>query len=206
MRFPNRTGSSKKGGKSDNFLKLNDPGVRLNRTDLKTGEWMDKQPRVSIEELTPDHPDWQEFVALVNDVNQADWAFNPYFERFSRCFLAAKQDNTIVGFLMFVVWDIGPHDRDHPPIEIHGKTLKEAKILAFGVKDGYRRQGIGSALQEYTIKQAKLFDCYQVRSVSGENHPENHHLKLSLGFAVEPMERDEKCLAFVMPLKSPKRR
>ena len=206
MRFPNRTGSSKKGGKSDNFLKLNDPGVRLNRTDLKTGEWMDKQPRVSIEELTPDHPDWQEFVALVNEVNQADWAFNPYFEQFSRYFLAAKQDNTIVGFLMFVVWDIGPHDRDHPPIEIHGKTLKEAKILAFGVKDGYRRQGIGSALQEYTIKQAKLFDCYQVRSVSGENHPENHHLKLSLGFAVEPMERDEKCLAFVMPLKSPKRR
>ena len=75
---------------------------------------MNKQPRVSIEELTPDHPDWQEFVALVNEVNQADWAFNPYFEQLSRCFLAAKQDNTIVGFLMFVVWDIGPHDRDHP--------------------------------------------------------------------------------------------
>ena len=167
---------------------------------------MNKQHYFSIEELTSDHPDWQEFVALVNAVHQADWAFNPYFERFSRYFLAAKQDNTIVGFLMFVVWDIGPHDRDHPPIEIHGKTLKEAKILAFGVKDGYRRQGIGRALQEYTIKQAKLFDCYQVRSVSGENHPENHHLKLSMGFAVEPMERDEKCLAFVMPLKSPERR
>ena len=163
---------------------------------------MNKQPRFAIQELTADHPGWQEYVALVKDLNQEGWAFNPYFEQFSRYFLAAKQDDTIVGFLMFVVWDIGPHDRDHPPIQINGKTLKEAKILAFGIKEGYRRQGIGTALQEYTIKQANLFDCYQVRSVSGENHPENHHLKLAMGFAVEPMERDEKCLAFVMPLKS----
>ncbi len=167
---------------------------------------MNTQSPFSIQELTSHHSDWQEFIALVKELNQEDWAFNPYFEQFSRYFLAAKQDNTIVGFLMFVVWDIGPHDRDHPSIAMHGKTLKEAKILAFGVKEGYRRQGIGRALQEYTIKQAKLFDCYQVRSVSGENHPENHHLKLAMGFAVEPMERDEKCLAFVMPLKPAKRR
>ena len=152
---------------------------------------MNKQQHFSIQELTPEHPGWQAFVALVNEINQADWAFNPYFEQFSRYFLAAKQDGIIVGFLMFVIWDIGPHDRDHPPIQMHGKTLKEAKILAFGVKEGYRRQGIGTALQEYTIKQAKLFDCYQVRSVSGENHAENHHLKLSMGFAVEPMERGQ---------------
>ena len=165
---------------------------------------MCKQQHCSIQELTPDHPDWQEFVGLVNDLKQEDWAFNPYFEQFSRYFLAARQEGTLVGFLMFVVWDIGPHDRDHPPIQIHGKTLKEAKILAFGVKEGYRRQGIGTALQEYAIKQAKLFDCYQVRSVSGENYPENHLLKLAMGFAVEPMERDEKCLAFVLPLKSPR--
>ena len=170
--------------------------------DFKVRLRMNTQRHFSIEELTPDHPDWQEFVALVNDLNQEGWAFNPYFEQFSRYFLAAKQDGIIVGFLMFVVWDIGPHDRDHPPIQIDGKTLREAKILAFGVKEGYRRQGIGTALQAYVIKQAKLFGCYQVRSVSGENYPENHYLKLSMGFAVEPMERDEKCLAFVMPLKS----
>ncbi|MDE0085283.1 MAG: GNAT family N-acetyltransferase [Candidatus Poribacteria bacterium] len=163
---------------------------------------MNEQTRFSIEELTPDHLDWREFVALVNDLNQEGWVFNPYFEQFSRYFLAAKQNGAIVGFLMFVVWDIGPHDRDHPPIQMDGKTLREAKILAFGVKEGYRRQGIGTALQEYTIQQAKLFGCYQVRSVSGENHSENHQLKLAMGFAVEPMERDEKCLAFVMPLKS----
>lgn len=156
----------------------------------------------SIEELTSDHPDWQSFVALVDEINQTDWAFNPYFEQFSRYFLAAKKSGGIVGFLMFVVWEIGPHDREHPPIQMNGQTLKEAKILAFGVKNGYRRQGIGTALQRYAIKQAKLLDCYQVRSVSGEQHPHNHQLKLSMGFAIEPMERKEHCLAFVMPLKS----
>ena len=101
---------------------------------------------------------------------------------------------------MFVVWDIGPNDRDHPPIQIYGKRLQEAKIIAFGVKKVYRRRGIGRALQEYTLKRAKELDCYQVRSVSDIDHPENHQLKLSMGFAVEPMERDEPSLAFIMPL------
>ncbi len=166
---------------------------------------MNRTPDFSIEELTPEHRDWQEFVSLVTSVGQADWAFNPYFERFSRYFIAAKHGAEIVGFLMFVVWEIGPNDRNHPPLhrdgQGDGKTLTEAKILAFGVKIGYRRQGIGTALQRYTLKQATLMDCYQLRSVSGEKHAENHRLKLSLGFAVEPMERNEPCLAFVMPLK-----
>ena len=102
---------------------------------------------------------------------------------------------------MFVVWDIGPHDRDQPPVEIHGRRLQEAKIIAFGVKEAYRRQGIGRSLQEYTLKRAKELDCYQVRSVSDTDHPENHQLKLSMGFAVEPMEREEPSLAFIMPLR-----
>ena len=86
------------------------------------------------------------------------WAFNSHFEQFTRYFLAAKRDGAIVGFLMFVVWDIGPNDRDHPPVQIDGKTLREAKIIAFGVKKAYRRQGIGRALQEYTLKRAKELD------------------------------------------------
>ncbi len=117
-----------------------------------------------------------------------------------RYFLAAKRDGDIVGFLMFVVWDIGPNDRDHPPVQMDGNTLREAKIIAFGVKEACRRQGIGRALQEYTLERAKALDCYQVRSVSDMDHPENHQLKLSMGFAVEPMERAEPSLAFIMPL------
>ena len=158
-------------------------------------------PPFSIEEMAPDHPEWQELVDTIAHENQTRWAFNSHFEQFTRYFLAAKQDGYIVGFLMFVVWDIGPNDRDHLPVQMDGKTLREAKIIAFGVKKAYRRQGIGRALQEYTLKRAKELDCYQVRSVSDMDHPENHQLKLSMGFAVEPMEREEPSLAFIMPLR-----
>jgi GNAT superfamily N-acetyltransferase len=175
------------------YLGKNEPVNLTNR--------MHKLPCFSIEEMAPDHLEWQQLVDVITHENQARWAFNPHFEQFARYFLAAKQDGGIVGFLMFVVWNIGPNDRDHPPIQMHGKKLREAKIIAFGVKKTYRRQGIGRALQEYTLKRAKALGCYQVRSVSDMDHPENHQLKLSMGFAVEPMERDEPSLAFIMPLR-----
>ena len=162
---------------------------------------MHKLSSFSIEEMTSDSPEWQELVDVITQENQAGWAFNQHFEQFARYFLAAKQEGTIVGFLMFVVWDIGPHDRDHPPVQMDGKTLREAKIIAFGVKKAYRRRGIGRALQEYTLQRARELNCYQVRSVSDMDHPENHQLKLSMGFAVEPMEREEPSLAFIMPLR-----
>lgn len=97
--------------------------------------------------------------------------------------------------------EIGPHDRNQPPLVVDGQTLTEAKIVAFGVKEAYRRQGIGRALQEYVIRRARELGCYQVRSVSGADHAANRQLKLAMGFAVEPMERDEPTLAFIMPLK-----
>ena len=115
----------------------------------------------------------------------------------------AKQDGSVVGFLMYVVWEIGPHDRDHPPVVLNGRKLTEAKILAFGVREAYRRRGIGRALQEHTLRRARDLGCHQVRSVSDAGHPQNHRLKLAMGFAVEPMERDQPTLAFVMPLTRP---
>ena len=107
----------------------------------------------------------------------------------------------MVGFLMFELWEIGPHDRNLPPLQLNGATLTEAKIIAFGVSELHRRQGIGRALQQEAIAQATELGCYQLRSVSSNEHPENYQLKLSLGFAVEPMERDLPSVAFVMPLR-----
>ena len=82
-----------------------------------------------------------------------------------------------------------------------GQALTEAKIIAFGVQPAHRRQGIGRALQEHVLRRARELGCYQVRSVSRWTRQANHQLKLSMGFAVEPMERDEPSLAFVMPLR-----
>ena len=159
-------------------------------------------PRCSILEVTPEHRDWPGYVAAINGEGQERWAFDAHFESFPRHFVMAKQDGHVVGFLMYVVWEIGPNDRGHRPLVVDGRPLTEAKIIAFGVKQAYRRQGIGRALQEHTLRRAKELGCYQVRSVSDGDHPENHRLKLAMGFAVEPMERDKPTLAFIMPLRS----
>ena len=158
-------------------------------------------PGLSTHELTSEHRDWNDYVHVINDEGQGRWAFDARFERFPRHYVTAKRDGRVVGFLMYIVWEIGPHDRNHPPLIVDGHTLTEAKIVAFGVKEAYRRQGIGRALQEHAIRRATELGCYQVRSVSGADHRANRQLKLAMGFAVEPMERDKPTLAFVMPLR-----
>ena len=52
-----------------------------------------------------------------------------------------------------------------------------------------RTHDVGTTPQEYTLRRAKAPGCYQVRSTSDGDHPENHWLKLAMGFAVEPMEQ-----------------
>lgn len=155
----------------------------------------------TIEEWTPEHPRWDELVQVITDENQADWAFEPFFAGFARHFLVALRGDALAGFLMFVVWEIGPHDRDHAPVQLGDDVLTEAKIIAFGVREPFRRRGIGRALQEQTLRRARELGCYQVRSVSGDDHPGNQQLKLAMGFAVEPMEREQPTLCFVMPLR-----
>ena len=154
-----------------------------------------------VEEWSPDQARWPELVQVIKAEGQGHWAFNPYFDRFARHFLVALQEDRVTGFLMFVVWPIGPHDRDHPPVKMGESMLTEAKIIAFGVQQHARRQGIGRALQIQGLNRARELGCYQVRSVSEAAYTGNHQLKIALGFAVEPMEREEPCLAFVMPLK-----
>ena len=137
---------------------------------------------------------------VITDEGQAKAAFDPFFARFPGHFVAAKQSGRVVGFVMFVVWEMGPHDRGHPVVERDGPPLTEAKIIAFGVRPAHRRQGIGRVLQEHVLGRARALRCYQVRSVSHGSRQAHHQLKLSMGFAVEPMERDQPSLAFVMPL------
>ena len=159
-------------------------------------------PQCSIQELTADDLDWAEYVSVINGEGQARWAFDAHFGPFPRHFVMAKQDGRVVSFLMYVVWDIGPNDRGQRALMVDGRPLTGAKIIAFGVKKEYRRRGIGRALQEHTLREARALGCYQVRSVSDGDHPENHRLKLAMGFAVEPMERDKPTLAFIMPLRT----
>jgi GNAT superfamily N-acetyltransferase len=159
--------------------------------------------RITIEVWNESHPRRQELVDLVDELQQAAWTWIRFEWHRSNHLLVGLVDGEVVGFLRFVVQDIGSDD-EHALVSYHGEVLTEAKVLAFGVKPALRRQGIGRALQEACLREATRLGCYQVRSHSGGEHDENHQLKLALGFGVHPVIRDtdNRGVYFVMPLRA----
>ncbi len=113
--------------------------------------------------------------------------------------LVAAKSGRVVGFLRFVVQEIGP-DSDRPSLTLRGEPMREAYVLAFGVADDFRRRGIGAALQHELIEQATTRGCHQVRSRSAGDRLANHELKLSLGFGVHPTKATDGAVFFVLPL------
>lgn len=156
---------------------------------------------VHLEAWDSAHPRWADLLAVVDGQGQSDWvAFTADFHQ-STHMLVALGAERIAGFLRYVVQAIGP-DAGCPPVALDGRTLREAKILAFGVDPARRRQGIGRALQLRCIAEARERGCYQVRSHSGGDHPANHALKLALGFGVQPIVRgdDARGAYYILPL------
>jgi GNAT superfamily N-acetyltransferase len=157
---------------------------------------------ITIEEWEPRHTRWLELLAIVNHLNQMDWfTFTAEWHTSSHV-LVARRNSEIVGFLRFVIQDIGP-EMDCPPIQWKGENLREAKVIAFGVLPDQRRQGIGRKLQEALREQAQARDCYQIRSHSSGDNLANHQLKLSLGYGVHPIIRgeDRRGVYFILPLR-----
>jgi GNAT superfamily N-acetyltransferase len=157
---------------------------------------------LTIEEWDEAHPRWNSLLQVVAAQDQARWVAMRADWHLSIHVLVARQGVRIVGFLRFVTQIIGA-DEDHEPVTLDGVALTEAKVLAFGVVEEHRRQGIGRALQERALEYAARLGCYQVRShISGE-HAANQGLKLAMGFGVHPVVRgDDRCgVYFVMPLK-----
>jgi GNAT superfamily N-acetyltransferase len=152
------------------------------------------------------HPRWPELGRVVEDEGQMRWVTGDYIEQFDpHHWLVATDDETdaVVGFLMLIVQPIGPeHDCD--PLEQGGETLTQAKIIAFGVCEAYRRRGIGRALQEAAVRRAGELGCYQVRSWSSADHVANHRLKRAMGFAALPERRSdgEQGVYYLWPLRA----
>lgn len=157
---------------------------------------------ITIEEWDSEHPRWSDLLRLVAELDQMEWLTFTAAWHTSSHVPVALQDAEIVGFLRFVVQDIGP-EADCPPVQWNGETLTEAKVIAFGVAPARRRQGVGRKLQESLQQSAQSRGCYQIRSHSSGDHLENHRLKLSLGYAVHPIIREDDRLGvyFILPLR-----
>jgi GNAT superfamily N-acetyltransferase len=141
-------------------------------------------PELTIAQWSDSHERWPEVVALLQREDQLAWVMpddGPL--RPDAVVLVAHDEALVAGFLAFIVQEIGPPD-DCP-----GLGLTEAKVLAFGVREESRHQGIGRALQLALLERAAELDCYQARSVTSVDREANVRLKLSLGFAVSPTIR-----------------
>lgn len=107
-----------------------------------------------IREWDADHPRWRQLMAFVAESGQSDWmAFRADFHKSSHV-LVAIRDQNIVGFLRYVIQEVGPA-MDRPPVLREGVAITEAKVLAFAVAQAHRRQGIGSALQTRLLQAAR---------------------------------------------------
>jgi mRNA interferase MazF len=112
---------------------------------------------ITVEEWHSDHARWSELLALVTELNQVDWLNFTVKWHHSSHVLVAQRGSGILGFLRFVIQDIGP-DVDCPPLQWKGENLREAKVIAFGVPPAQRRQldlfrsdFVGMAVEEFIL-------------------------------------------------------
>lgn len=164
---------------------------------------MNNQPNLTTEEWLPDHPDWPQLASLIAELGQSNWVAFEAAWHLSSHLLVAHQAGEPIGFLRYVIQEIGVEE-DQPAVTLQGKKLTEAKVIAFGVASKHRRLGIGRLLQEKLIEQGKAKGCYQIRSHSSASNQANHQLKLSMGFAMHPLINDGKKdgAYFLLPLSS----
>ena len=166
--------------------------------------WLSQSDNVQqLEQWQPTHARWAELVALTQLVGEARWLTVKFEWHQSSHVLVALVNDTVAGYLRFVVQPIGA-DAGCELVQWRGAVLNEAKVLGFGVLPQFRRLGIGRNLQQHAIQTATKLGCYQLRSHSSGKNIANHQLKLSMGFAVHPVERngDKRGAYFILPLKS----
>ena len=158
-----------------------------------------REVEVNIVEVTEESQLWAQLWPVIEQLEQ-----QPYIEvqaghfRSSHVFAALVEDQP-VGFLRFVVQRLG-EDEGRPPIFFRDEVLYEAKIIAFGVLPEKRNQGIGRLLQLEAIRRAQDLGCCQVRSRSAYEYDANYHLKISMGFGIQPsLENDSVYFLMALP-------
>ena len=158
---------------------------------------------IIIEEWHAGHPRWNELGILIDQLEQTDWVCFVAGWHLSSHMLVAATPACVVGFLRYVIQEIGVEE-DLPPVTLNSTVLTEGKVLAFGVARDMRRQGIGRRLQQQLIHDCRIHGCFQIRSHSSAKNVENHRLKLSLGYAIQPLipTANKDGAYFLLPLRA----
>ena len=156
---------------------------------------------LQICEWTASHPRWPEVVQFFDDHEDGlPDVIQGYDQRDSRI-LVATVNTQIAGILRLIVIPIGPEE-NLPAVSFNDRELLQAKVMRFHVLREFRRNGIGTRLQQAAISLARSLSCYQLASFSDDGLTANHILKLRMGFSVRPVSLTEERhgLYFIMPL------
>ena len=166
---------------------------------------------VVFEAWDASHPRFSEFLQFLQLVaaDQVQFVVGEYYARYESHLLVALDDGEVAGAIRFAVQPIGPEARC-PVVHLRETPLTEAKIHVFAVRPVSRCRGIGTQLQRWVIARARGLGCHQVASYSCYDKEANWHIKLLLGFAVQPEVHkpevhgdNEKGAYFLMPLRGP---
>ena len=158
----------------------------------------------SFEEWDDSHGRYHQFLDFLRDVvpEQVEFVLGEYYRRHRSYLMVALQGEALVGAIRFAVQPIGPEARC-PVVCLDGVELTEAKIHVFAVRPESRGHHIGTQLQQWVIRRARALGCHQVASYSCYDRMANYHIKLSLGFAVQPEVHGDNVqgVYFLMPLR-----
>lgn len=146
-----------------------------------------------IAHLTAEHPQWLSLVEHLETHNMARWVMDSKGALSKNVYcLAAIVANVVIGHITLkkqllvspaTSWS---DNLETPLLSPTGKSLYETYVQTFAVDPLHRRQGYGSDLQLAALELTQELGCYQMRSWSSTDKPENYALKLKLGFAAHP--------------------
>ena len=165
---------------------------------------MSRSPKVAIERWDHTHPRWTALLAACEAMDQGGLEEKMCDFHLGLYTCVACTRDEVAGFARFWTQQIGI-DEDKPSFAYRGQPAIEAKVVAFGVRAPWQRQGLGRQLQFEIVRWARQLDCYQVRSRSAYTCHGNHALKSSLGFTISPgrNEAPADTAFFALPLHLP---
>ena len=149
---------------------------------------------MEIQRIEPHGDRWDHYVAHLKRVDNACWVLEGDDERplADVLFLGVVVGAEVVGDLALrkqvvsapaTEWSGGVA---RPLLGEDERPMEETFVMTFFVEEAHRRKGYGRALQEAALALTREAGCFQMRSWSSLDKPENHRLKLSLGFALHP--------------------
>lgn len=141
---------------------------------------------INVIRITPDNPQWAELLAHLERTGNLRHVSEGQDIKQHLFFLGAIVGKQVVGHISLEKQVLSVPSQPPTAMSLGGKVLWESYVQTFSVEEAYRRQGIGTALQQAAVELSREEGCYQMRSWSSLDKDANYALKFGLGFTFCP--------------------